>query len=180
MQNLKPNGISPRPDGYWNGKVWVPHQWFLWRALVGRGDLDLAWTIARTALDLWSRNTDETYCCWEQFDGISGQGEGAHHFAGLSAPIAALYQTYTCTGRVTCGWDVWQEASRWHDDHLSVRLSAPFRPGPGGIIVGTGRPGRSSLQWGDELPRQVSTEHHHLDLVLPLAREPVALRLSPC
>ncbi len=39
-----------RPDGYWNGAVWMPHQWFIWKALLDIGRADEAFRIARTAL----------------------------------------------------------------------------------------------------------------------------------
>ena len=31
-----------RPDGYWNGAVWFPYQWFIWKALLDLGHGDLA------------------------------------------------------------------------------------------------------------------------------------------
>ena len=145
-------------------------------ALVGRGDW--IWPGYRpNGPRPVESNTDETYCCWSNSTASAARVKGPP-LRRFSAPIAALYQTYT-RGRITCGWDVWQGQPLARRSSLCASVSS-LPPGQGGIIVGTGRPGRWSLQWGDEPPRQVSTEHHHLDLVLPLAREPVALRLSPC
>lgn len=32
-------------DGYWNGTVWMPHQWFMWKTMLDFGRPDLAWKI---------------------------------------------------------------------------------------------------------------------------------------
>ena len=34
-------------SGYWNGSVWMPHQWILWKALLDYGECDLADEIAQ-------------------------------------------------------------------------------------------------------------------------------------
>ena len=50
-----------RSDGYWNGTVWMPHQFFMWKALLGLGKPSLTFNIANTALNLYERETTETY-----------------------------------------------------------------------------------------------------------------------
>ena len=32
-----------RENGYWNGAVWMPHQWFIWKAALDAGKGDFAW-----------------------------------------------------------------------------------------------------------------------------------------
>lgn len=32
-----------RQDGYWNGSIWMPHQWFFWKAALDDGRADFAW-----------------------------------------------------------------------------------------------------------------------------------------
>ncbi len=56
-----------RHDGYWNGAVWMPHQWFLWKTMLDLGQADFAFKIAQTALDLWKSEVDESYECFEHF-----------------------------------------------------------------------------------------------------------------
>jgi len=48
------------------GKVWIPHQWFMWKALIGAGEMAHAERIAQTALRVWKNATDETYNLWER------------------------------------------------------------------------------------------------------------------
>ncbi len=94
-----------RRDGYWNGKVWIPHQWFLWKAMITEGEFDHAATIATTALRVFDRAARASYCSWELFDSRSGMGEGCHQFGGLSAPLAAFHNAYFAAGRFTPGFD---------------------------------------------------------------------------
>ncbi|MCB0133210.1 MAG: hypothetical protein KDD78_20245, partial [Caldilineaceae bacterium] len=99
-----------RDDGYWNGSVWMAHQWFFWKTLLDMGQADAAHRIARTALDLWRHEVDETYNCMEHFVVQSGRGAGWHHFGGLSSPVLNWYSAYHRPGRLTTGLDVWVEA----------------------------------------------------------------------
>lgn len=90
-----------REDGYWNGSVWMPHQWILWKALLDHGEIDLAMEIATKALEVWEKEVSITYNCYEHFMLSNGRGAGFHHFSGLSTPVlmwfAALYRPYTVT-----------------------------------------------------------------------------------
>ena len=90
-----------REDGYWNGSVWMPHQWILWKALLDHGEIDLAMEIATKALDVWEKEVSITYNCYEHFMLCNGRGAGFHHFSGLSTPVlmwfTALYRPYTVT-----------------------------------------------------------------------------------
>lgn len=90
-----------REDGYWNGSVWMPHQWILWKALLDHGEIDLAIEIATKALDVWEKEVSITYNCYEHFMLCNGRGAGFHHFSGLSTPVlmwfTALYRPYTVT-----------------------------------------------------------------------------------
>jgi Mannosylglycerate hydrolase MGH1-like glycoside hydrolase domain len=92
--------------GYWNGSVWMPYQWFFWKAALNDGRADVAWQIAKTGLDLWKRETEYSYCCYEHFDMSSGRGAGWHHFSALSVPVMLWFGAYFCKHRVTGGYDV--------------------------------------------------------------------------
>ena len=90
-----------RPDGYWNGSVWMPHQWFVFLGMLEQGYAEYAVKIAETALNLWKKETDASYHCYEHFMVQSGRGAGWHNFSGLSAPVVLWYHGCFVEGTVT-------------------------------------------------------------------------------
>lgn len=110
-----------RIDGYWNGAVWMAHQWYFWKTMLDLGQGAFAWQIARTALDIWKRETDETYCCMEHWVVASGRGAGWHQFGGLSSPVLGWFTAYFRPGTLTTGFD-------WRWDSFST---LPPGEGPG-------------------------------------------------
>lgn len=92
-------------NGYWNGAVWMPHQWFLWKTMLDIGRPELAWKIAKTALDLWEKETGATHRSFEHFHVPSGRGCGWHQFSGLSTPVLSWYAAYYFAGTITTGFD---------------------------------------------------------------------------
>lgn len=108
-----PSGISTvdrsasyfRENGYWNGAVWMPHQWFLWKAALDAGKGDFAWKIAETALRTYDRECESSGYCFEHFSTRSGWGGGWHHFSGLSTPVLCWHEAYFGKSRFTCGFD---------------------------------------------------------------------------
>jgi len=95
-----------RNDGYWNGAVWMPHQWFMWKTMFDLGRPDLAWKIAEKALDVWKNETDESYFTFEHFLAANGRGAGWHQFSALSSPILLWFPAYFKPGTVTTGFEV--------------------------------------------------------------------------
>jgi Glycogen debranching enzyme len=110
-----------RADGYWNGAVWMPHQWFFWKTMFDYGYPDLAYRIASTALELWKRETEATYNCYEHFIVQSGRGAGWHHFGGLSAPVINWFASYYQLGKVTTGFNVWMLHQQMKDDYTEYQ-----------------------------------------------------------
>jgi hypothetical protein len=106
-----------RKDGYWNGAVWMPHQWFMWKTALDLGQGDFAYGIARTALDLWQREVETSYYCFEHFIIESGRGAGWHQFSGLSSPVVNWFYAYHCAGQLTTGFDVWVEKQVFSNDN---------------------------------------------------------------
>jgi hypothetical protein len=94
-------------DGYWNGRVWMPHQWFFWKTMLDLNEPEKAIRIASTALDVWKRETDDTYNCWENFSIESGNGGGWHQFGALSSPVLNWYSSLYKQGTVTHGFNIW-------------------------------------------------------------------------
>ena len=118
-----------KKDGYWNGAVWMPHQWFFYKALLDYGRGDLAFRIAKTALDLWKNETDQSYNCFEHFIIVSGRGAGWHHFSGLSTPVLLWYQSYFLPGTITTGFSGWVVSQTWNNHHQGLECDLIFTDG---------------------------------------------------
>jgi len=108
-------------DGYWNGAVWMPHQWFYWKTMLDLGQTDFARTIAMRALTVWKEEVETTYNCYEHFIIESGRGAGWHHFGGLSNPILSWFAAYYTPGRVTTGFDVWIKEKKFSNENMSLQ-----------------------------------------------------------
>ena len=106
-----------RNDGYWNGAVWMAHQWFFWKALLDQGQGEAAARIALTALNLYQQEVDRTYNCYEHFLVTNGRGAGWHHFGALSAPVLNWYSAYYRPGRLTTGHNAWVHGLTVAADH---------------------------------------------------------------
>jgi len=101
-------------DGYWNGRVWMPHQWFFWKTMLDLNEPERAVQIAVTALEVWKRETDDTYNCWENFANDTGNGGGWHQFGALSSPVLNWYASLFKPGTITHGFDVWPTAQKFN------------------------------------------------------------------
>jgi hypothetical protein len=112
-------------DGYWNGKVWMPHQWFFWRAMLDLGEAEFAYKIANTGLEVWKRETEKDYNCYEYFSIETEIGKGWHQFSGLSTPVMSWFNAYYKMGNLTTGYDVWIEEKEFNKGYSS--LSAKLR-----------------------------------------------------
>lgn len=111
-------------EGYWNGTVWMPHQWFYWKTMLDLGEADFAWKIAHTALEVWKRETEKTYNCFEHFIIETGNGSGWHQFSGLSNPVLSWFNAYFRPGNLTTGYNVWIDRQEWSTelDELEAAL----------------------------------------------------------
>ena len=91
-------------SGYWNGCIWFPHQWILWNTLLDNGEIELATKIAKTALDVWKNEADDTYSCMENFSCTTGRGNGYHMFSGLSTPVLSWFKSYYTPNTISAGF----------------------------------------------------------------------------
>lgn len=107
-------------EGYWNGTVWMPHQWFYWKSMLDLGEADFAWKIAHTALEVWKRETEKTYNCFEHFIIETGTGAGWHQFSGLSSPVLSWFNAYFRPGNLTTGYNVWIDRQEWAADQSGL------------------------------------------------------------
>ena len=102
-------------DGYWNGNVWFPHQWFIWKVMLDMGEGDFAYEIAHRALEIWKQEVDRSYYTFEQINIETQRGGWFHHFSGLSSPILIWASAYYCAGSVNTGFDLWIEKIRFNE-----------------------------------------------------------------
>ncbi|MBQ8954018.1 MAG: hypothetical protein IJ048_07865 [Clostridia bacterium] len=163
--------------GYWNGSVWMPHQWILWKALLDLGEAALAHRVARTALRLWQRETGVSGNCYEHFMIATGRGAGYHHFSGLSSPVLDWFRAYYQPGSATVGFDTAILSQRWNDDKTVLDIGVEthtsgaavlitMREGPDyrfeglpeGAKVKRVHPGTYCLQWPHTGPVSISVK----------------------
>lgn len=132
-----------RSDGYWNGAVWMPHQWLFWRALLDLGQAEAAHRVAKTALEVWKAEVESSYNCFEHFIVQSGRGAGWHQFGGLSSPVLSWYGSYHRPGRLTTGLEVWLESLSFAAGNrsLSARLKLTGQARHTPCVIATMAPG---------------------------------------
>jgi hypothetical protein len=132
-----------RVDGYWNGAVWFPHQWFSWRAFLDLGYNDFAAKMAITALETWKTEVDASYHSFEHFIVQSGRGAGWHQFGGLCTPVLLWYGAYHRPGRLTVGYDVWIRSQQFsdHNRQLSATLEFHGTAGRDFTVIAAMQPG---------------------------------------
>lgn len=105
-----------RSDGYWNGSVWMPHQWFVWKTMLDLGKPELAMKIAKKGLEVFSKETNDSYHTFEHFLSLNGRGAGWHQFSGLSTPVLSWYNACYKQGTVTTGFEILLEKGEFDKD----------------------------------------------------------------
>jgi len=113
-------------DGYWNGWVWMPHQWFMWKTMLDIGQVDRANQIASNALEIWKREVDANYHTYELFQANTAKGAGWHHFSGLSSPVLTWFNAYYKIGTVSTGFEVWIDQQSFTDDYTTYEATLTF------------------------------------------------------
>jgi hypothetical protein len=159
-----------RHDGYWNGAVWMPHQWFLWKTMLDLGQAEFAFKIAQTALDLWKAEVDDSYDCFEHFLIASGRGAGWHQFSALSSPVLAWFSAYYRPGRLTVGFDTWVHRCDFRPDHygLDAELELHGRSAGEATILVTLQQGRTyGALWNGRQASAHTAPSGTLEIALP-------------
>ncbi len=106
-------------NGYWNGNVWFPHQWFIWKTMLDLGESDFAFDIAKMALDIWKREVDYSYYTFEMVNVVTGRGGWFHNFGGLSAPINLWSAAYYKPGTFNTGFDIWVDNQEFSNNYTA-------------------------------------------------------------
>lgn len=110
-------------NGYWNGSVWFPYQYLMWRAMLDLGEGDFAYEIVKRGLDAWKKETDFSYHTFEMIQIQSERGGWYHQFGGLSALVCSWYQAYFKKGTVTAGFDTWIDSCEFGEDAETAKIS---------------------------------------------------------
>jgi len=112
-------------DGYWNGSVWLAHQWFLWKTMLDLGRGKDALRIAQAGIAIWKRVTDATYKSREHFKAHQpfDDGLGWSQLSSLSSPALTWFAALYSPGRLTCGFDTWVVSCLFSDDHRELRAA---------------------------------------------------------
>ena len=119
------------PDGYWNGSVWLAHQWFLWKTMLDLDRPELAIRIAQAGLAIWKTVADASYNCVEHFKPYEPYGLGWPQLSSLSSPALSWFAAMYSPGHITCGFDIWIEDCQFSSSNR--RLQAKFKSTRSGL-----------------------------------------------
>nr|WP_244437349.1 hypothetical protein [Bacteroides reticulotermitis] len=165
-----------RADGYWNGAVWFPHQWMVWKALLDLGEGEKAYQIANTALNTWEKECEESYYTFEHFIISSQRGAGWHQFSGLSSPILNWFAAYYRIGKVTTGFEVWISEEQFTDEYSQYRAKIAFddssAPHERTMLVCMKPEKRYQVKFNGQVLKSSSYHPGLLEITLPSTNKP--------
>ena len=113
-------------NGYWNGNIWFPHQWFIWKSMLDCGRADIAKDIAHLALNIWKREVESTYYTFEMVNTVTGLGGWFHNFGGLSTPLIMWLKAYYAPGTVNVGFDTYLEKVLFNEDKTEAEIDLTY------------------------------------------------------
>lgn len=113
-------------NGYWNGNIWFPHQWFIFKSMLDLGESEIARDIAHMALDIWKREVDDTYYTFEMVNTVTGCGGWFHNFGGLSTPINMWLKAYYAPGTVNVGFDTYLNKVEFESDNTMAEIEFTY------------------------------------------------------
>ena len=160
-----------RTDGYWNGTVWMAHQWFFWKTMLDLGQSDFAYKIAVKALDIWKNEVETSYNCMEHFIIETGRGAGWHIFSSLSSPVVMWYSAYFCPGNFTAGFDTWIDNKKFSDNfsNFSADLSAGENDNSVTSVIACMNPDyRYKVEWNGKIIPYKSLAKGTLSIDIPI------------
>lgn len=171
-----------RADGYWNGAVWFPHQWMVWKALLDLGEGEKAYLVAHTALNTWEKECEESYYTFEHFIISSQRGAGWHQFSGLSSPILNWFAAYYRVGKVSTGFEVWISDNYFNDDYSQYRAKISFddsvTPHQRSFIVCMNPAKKYQIRFNGRTVKSKSYHPGLLDITLPSTNKPGILTID--
>jgi len=168
--------------GYWNGSVWLAHQWFLWRTMLDLGRADLAVRIAQTGLNLWKDAADSTYSSWEHFKPQAPFGQGWDQFSSLSSPALSWFASLYTPGRLTCGFDVWLEQFEFSESNrrLHAKLKSTGESGREFSLLACMNPDKQyQVRWNGKPVKTITVHDGLLQIQLPCESKTGKLEIRP-
>ncbi|HLP15580.1 MAG TPA: trehalase family glycosidase [Bacteroidota bacterium] len=158
-------------DGYWNGTVWMSHQWFFWKTMLDLGESEFAYKIAKKALDVWKHETEISYNCMEHFLNETARGAGWHEFGGLSSPVVMWYSAYFRPGNFSTGFDLWLENRKFNKDNsaFSVDVNAEGNLNRATSVVACMNPAYSyAVTWNGKPLASTAVGRGTLSITIPI------------
>ncbi len=113
-------------NGYWNGNIWFPHQWFIWKSMLDCGESKFAKDIAHLALNIWKREVEATYYTFEMVNTVTGLGGWFHNFGGLSSPLNLWLKAYYAPGTVNVGFDTFLDKVQFNNDNTNAEIEFTY------------------------------------------------------
>lgn len=113
-------------NGYWNGNIWFPHQWFIWKSMLDCGETEFARDIAHLALNIWKREVESTYYTFEMVNTVTGLGGWFHNFGGLSSPLNLWLKAYYSPGTVNVGFDTYLDKVTFNEDFTKAQINFTY------------------------------------------------------
>ena len=160
----------------------MPHQWFIWKALLDCGRAEEARKIAHTALRIWRDEVEASGRCFEHFIVEGGRGAGWHQFSGLSCPVLNWFSAYHRPGRITGGFN-----THFHSVDMapnasgitaSISISGQSRHTP--CLVAVLKPDRAYTVCFNSQPLNFSDPFRGtLEIILPAKNASGLLRIVP-
>ena len=150
-----------RVNGYWNGNIWFPHQWIIWKSMLDIGEADFAFEIARRALEIWKREVEDSYYTFEMVSVTTGSGGWFHNFGGLSTPILLWAKAYYSPGTLNVGFDTFVERFEFGGGFTSLTAELSYHGSEKeSVILAVMEPGReySVTLDGEEVPFVMRTD----------------------
>lgn len=158
-------------DGYWNGAVWIPHQWMIWKSMLDMGKGNEAYKIAKTILECWQKECSESYFTFEHFIISSKRGAGWHQFSGLSSPVLNLFYSYYKKGIVSAGFEVYIDKMKVNEDYsqceLAVSIDNSSKPHQRCILIVLNPKYEYTATYNGKIIKTISREEGQVELYLP-------------
>lgn len=108
-------------NGYWNGNVWMAHQWFVWKTMLDLGETDFAYKIAKTAIDIWKKEVEYSYYTFEMINIETERGGWFHNFGGLSTPVSIWTNAYYKAGIFSAGFDTFVNHIDFNENNTALK-----------------------------------------------------------
>ena len=132
---LKPNSPYYRDNGYPNGSIWPPLQYFFWKMCYCAGEMDIAKRIADKFLTLFESNHKESLCVCEHFRANTGKSAGNMRFSSFGTLVAAMWKAHRKYGAIQTSYDILLQKLELNESGADIKLLSPFYSGKTGFSI---------------------------------------------